>query len=824
MRRRAGAAFARAALAAALAGGLLGVVALPVAGAEPAPCDVRLDGVPLGATEPASPIEVPADGVVVAAVESGPPIRHARVTIGLWPVTFPAFDQDVNTTPPWTHSISLREYSQVAVGVYEVVVDTDGCRVSGWVRVVGRAPWMTPLGIASIVVLGVGVLIILSAIRGGGRIRAFVGGAIVGVGLLVFTQQMGVSAVTPTSALIWTLAPGTLSTAVQSLVRAGFEVGGGYREPPTPGPTPRPPTTTAEPPSTVGAEPPTAGAEPHTTAAEPATAGAEPPTATAEPPTATAEPPTTGSAGAAAGTGAAGTGAGAASIGTGEDPPRSAHARLEAPDAVVAGQAFELVVGLAEQADRAVISEPLVRPATSIGAYTITIQVIADGFSLAQATDSWRVNLPVTADRPYPAAIIHLVPHGQAEPVRPASIRAMFSIDGHPIGLAIRPVAVVREAALLSEAPAPPAEPGWDMSLPSGAIAPDLTVRIERAESQSSGRLLVQLLTADPTIPVPDAPLVVDIGRDPAQDLQRVIAQMNAVEGRPTQYVSLRGIGLTIADQLPTVFWDVLREVAGRLDRPPMVLFLSAEPYVPWELAIVDPPLDPAAPPFLSAQANVGRWVLGQRRPKLPPPTSVPIDSLAVVSGVYTLPGWEQLVEAEAEAADLAAAYGAASVNATTTDVLNLLRGNPSADLIHFAVHGNYDGEGLEDGLILVDGTALDPLAIRGVPIEGAPFVFLNACQVGRGNEVLGDHAGMAEAFLFAGASGVIAPLWSIDDRVAREIAIRFYERALAGESPADILRTERSAFRDSPEVTSSTYLAYQYFGHPALRLARQAP
>jgi CHAT domain-containing protein len=79
----------------------------------------------------------------------------------------------------------------------------------------------------------------------------------------------------------------------------------------------------------------------------------------------------------------------------------------------------------------------------------------------------------------------------------------------------------------------------------------------------------------------------------------------------------------------------------------------------------------------------------------------------------------------------------------------------------------------------------------------------------------------MAEAFLFAGASGVIAPLWSIDDRVAREIAIRFYNRALSGEAPAEILRTERGAFRDSPEVTSSTYLAYQYFGHPALRLDR---
>ena len=36
----------------------------------------------------------------------------------------------------------------------------------------------------------------------------------------------------------------------------------------------------------------------------------------------------------------------------------------------------------------------------------------------------------------------------------------------------------------------------------------------------------------------------------------------------------------------------------------------------------------------LSAQANVGRWVLGQRRPKLPPPTTLEIEHVAVVSGV----------------------------------------------------------------------------------------------------------------------------------------------------------------------------------------------
>ena len=131
--------------------------------------------------------------------------------------------------------------------------------------------------------------------------------------------------------------------------------------------------------------------------------------------------------------------------------------------------------------------------------------------------------------------------------------------------------------------------------------------------------------------------------------------------------------------------------------------------------------------------------------------------------------------------------------------------------------------EEAKDGLILVDGSALDPLAVRGTPLRGHPFVFLNACQVGRGSQILGDHAGLAAAFLFAGASGVVAPLWSIDDRLARQIAVRFYERAMRGEAPAEVLRTERAAFRDAPETTSSTYMAYQFFGHPGLRLEPEA-
>jgi hypothetical protein len=328
------------------------------------------------------------------------------------------------------------------------------------------------------------------------------------------------------------------------------------------------------------------------------------------------------------------------------------------------------------------------------------------------------------------------------------------------------------------------------------------------------------MLAADPSIATPDAALPVDIGDEPAADLQHISGEMQAVEGKATQFAAMRGIGLTIADRMPLEFWDVLRKVAAlHPKRAPSILFLSAEPYVPWELALVDPPLDPTLPPFLSAQATVGRWVLGQRRPPLPPPMTLTVHGLAAVSGVYELPGWQRLLAAEAEAADLVAAHRATPVDATTAGVLGLLHGTPPADVIHFAVHGSYGAAPGADGLILVDGSTLDPIVVLGTPLHGHPFVFLNACQVAQGDQLLGDQAGLAAAFLSAGASAVIAPLWSIDDQLARQISARFYERALKGDPPAEIMRTERAAFLDDPKTVSSTYMAYQYFGHPGLRL-----
>jgi hypothetical protein len=359
-----------------------------------------------------------------------------------------------------------------------------------------------------------------------------------------------------------------------------------------------------------------------------------------------------------------------------------------------------------------------------------------------------------------------------------------------------------------------------DVSIPSAESAPDLTVRIS-ADPAVPGRLLWTFETPLPGIALPDEAIEVHIGSDSQQFARQLVDRVNTKEGQPGLAVYLKGIGREIAAKVPDPCWTLLRQVHAAAARIPTVLILSQEPYVPWELALMDEPLiDPAAAPFLAAQAIVGRWVL-RHGAKLPPPRDRTADRLAVIWGVYKGPRWRRLTEAEAEAQHLMAAYGAMDVSAAMAPVLDCLQGTPPADLLHFAVHGIYDPTGVQEGLALVDGSFLEPLHVSGVRMPGGPFVFLNACQVGSGSRILGDYAGMAAAFLSAGASGVIAPLWSVKDTIAREIAERFYEQTLAGVPPAEALRAARAAVPMSGAAASATGLAYQYFGHPSLKLRR---
>jgi CHAT domain len=786
-----------------------------------------------GHAEPGAALPVDAGGrldVVVASLAE--PITHATFDLEFSPATISLVDEAVTPQQQWARSFNVSDGATFGVGLYRgtaTVRLSSGatCERTVWFEVTGRSPFATVAGVIAALVVVVGLaLVVVGTMRAtrrqGGLALAVIGGAATGAGALVLAQQSGAVPLEGDNALLWTVAPGAAAGLLQRgagwLTERGeprrADITVGDESVAIGGSTARPqrtaPVASAPPPAVGrrrgfswsrrrrnGGEPPAASPAPRPT---PAPQRSGPPLL----PPIDLHP----------------AGAPPAASEVAADPPRSAYARLDCPDAVVAGREFDLVVGLAEVADADVVGDVLVRPESSVGAYTLVVQLVAEGFELT-AGESWRIQMPVTADAPYPAMTVHMTALPQSEPVKAKSIRAIFSVDGQTMGMAFRSVVVAASATLLQTAEVEPQDGGVDLSVPTTWTPPDVTVRILQGES--SGRLLWTFETSC-GVDVPSEPIPSDIGGEgePREFARGLIDRVNVREGQPGLFRFLKGVGRAISEEMPEVFWTTLRAVADVVDgRPPTILILSEEPFIPWELAVVEPPLDASQPPFLNAQAIVGRWVLGHKLPKLPPPADANVASIAVIFGEYNRPGWSRLLQAEDEAAKLSQDYGAVAVKAAAGEVLGCLDGSPKADVLHFAVHGKYDPNGTQDGVVLTDGHVLDPFEIKGSSLQTRPFVFLNACQVGVGNKVLGDYAGLASAFLEAGASGVIAPLWSVNDELAKGIALRFYERAFAGASVGSVLRDERAAFKETEEQLSATYLAYQFFGHPSMKMTR---
>lgn len=507
------------------------------------------------------------------------------------------------------------------------------------------------------------------------------------------------------------------------------------------------------------------------------------------------------------------------------EPPSTAYGLLSCPETVAVGQEFELQVGLSGSPALSVSGGPLDLHSVVGRTFTLSVMLVTSGFRLRDG-ESARQVIEVTPDMPYPAVTLHLTPERQDQAgVGRPRIKAMYSVDGQPLGFAVRYVTIVPGTALLPGQTLTAS--GENLSIPAAPTPADLTVLV--LKDRDSDRRLAWIFDSPHGLDLPDQAVFTDIGAAPADFARNLTNGLSQIEGQSNVFLTLRGKGRQIAAHMPREVWPLLKEAAESVAGPPTVLFITDQPYVPWELAYLQNPLADAdgLPPFLCAQATVGRWLKKDENaaaaglgPVQPPPVQLPVDTMAVVSGVYGEPGVPRLKEAEAECADLADRYGAARIDANAAVVQAYVCGDsPTAEIVHFALHGKWDPTGAAEGLVLVDGM-LSSDQVEGGNLPARPLVFLNACQVGQGSEVLGDYAGMAAAFLKAGASAVIAPLWSIDDATARSIALSFYQATLEdGAPPAEVLRRVRAGFKPDLTAQSSTCLAYQFFGHPRLEL-----
>jgi hypothetical protein len=285
--------------------------------------------------------------------------------------------------------------------------------------------------------------------------------------------------------------------------------------------------------------------------------------------------------------------------------------------------------------------------------------------------------------------------------------------------------------------------------------------------------------------------------------------------------LSLKGAGFALFDAAPEAFKEAFWRLIDAGTPPRSILIASEEPFIPWELMIprrqrADGTREQREP--LGVEFAIGRWI---HDGYVSPPQRVPLVDSFVVAPKYPGPQPKPLPHAAAETRlVLAAVPGDTIVPADVASIDDRVRAGRS--LLHFICHGA-DSPGLGIQVIyLADGETLSSLqlsALEGMSAAAGrkPLVFLNACEVGRPGLALVGIGGFAKAFVDLGAAGVIAPLWSVRDAIALDVAKRFYKAITRrpARSFAEILRGIRRLAYDD-QKGEDTYAAYCFYGDPA--------
>jgi CHAT domain-containing protein/Tfp pilus assembly protein PilF len=138
--------------------------------------------------------------------------------------------------------------------------------------------------------------------------------------------------------------------------------------------------------------------------------------------------------------------------------------------------------------------------------------------------------------------------------------------------------------------------------------------------------------------------------------------------------------------------------------------------------------------------------------------------------------------------------------------------------IVHFATHAVSDSEHPERS-----GLVLSLFDRHGQPQNGflgleqiyslnlpADLVVLSACDTGLGREVGGEGlVGLVRGFMYAGATRVMASLWSVDDEVTAQLMAHFYKSLEQdGLSPAAALRAAQIEVRKQGRWSSPYYWA----------------
>ena len=415
-----------------------------------------------------------------------------------------------------------------------------------------------------------------------------------------------------------------------------------------------------------------------------------------------------------------------------------------------------------------------------------------------------------------------------------ATVRVNFYLNKRWCGQGTRPIDIRRDDTV------PPGEapPGGSDDLPPLHFDPndqpaDLTIRI--CHGVGDRDFVWECTSPHVDIPLPKNPQHAVMRLDEtAKDFVR--KHFKTLASKPLTDVAIadiEGIGEQIYTSTPRHFKDaywLVWNLAQGLFEFDSVQIVTDEPYVPWELMrLADEQRAPGvAAEFLGVRHSVGRWLESERarmRQRLV------VTSIAVSASDYeSVTNIQQKLPWAGKERDfLLDSYGARNIPLTSNDLLDFLD-HGCVQAMHFACHGQmFIDDPLSSQLVCEDTpNVLKPTMVNRSEVRKGlgrekPLVFLNACEIGSGAAALSLVAGFPAAFLDAGASAVVCPLWVVNDERAGTISESFYKQVFAspGTPIGRVMREIRAGWRDGQHLT---FLAYVLYGDPLASVTYRRP
>ncbi|NSL85776.1 CHAT domain-containing protein [Chitinophaga sp. Mgbs1] len=245
-------------------------------------------------------------------------------------------------------------------------------------------------------------------------------------------------------------------------------------------------------------------------------------------------------------------------------------------------------------------------------------------------------------------------------------------------------------------------------------------------------------------------------------------------------------------------------------DKIQTISIISQEPWIPWELCCFSPIVEGRVTdgPYFCEQFQVTRWLAG--------PWS-PAEFISFSNAGFIIPQHDNLKHTELERDEIRAMlkeknYLVEDIPANI-ETLESKFSEGTYSLLHFSGHGVTANNKI--AMMLEDNEEFTPEYINGklsnVGIR-QPFVFFNACQIGRPVMGITGIGGWASRFIEVGASVFIGAYWNVLDERAHVFAAALYKELLQGATIGKAVQTARLATNNNGDPA---WLAYTVYADP---------